>query len=253
MDRTMSRGWLCRLSKAPGTRRLLAFPYAGGGPSAFRAWVGLLPHDVELWALLPPARESRLAEPASDDLDAVVDAAAAALGELPRMPTAFFGHSLGALVAFETARALRSPQCPVALVVSGRGAPHLPSLERVLHTLPDAELLAAIREFGGTPPEVLDHAEFAELLLPAIRADFAIYERYVFRGGEPLRCPIVAVGGDADPLAPWTDVLAWERHTQAAFRAERLPGGHFFLQSSRSALLGIIDGVLSELAPIPQD
>jgi medium-chain acyl-[acyl-carrier-protein] hydrolase len=222
--------------------RLVCLPWAGGGASGYRDWPAHLPDDVEVVAVQLPGRESRLVEPPVSSMELLVARLAAGLvGQLDR-PFALFGHSMGALIAFELAGRLRSMgREPERLLVSGARAPHLPSRRtRDRHTLPDREFVSTVRELGGMPPEVLGSPDLLDLVLPALRADFALVETYTHRAGPVLHCPISAFGGvDDDDVAPG-DLRAWSRHTTGPSRSHLLPGGHFFVNSSRGALLRIV-------------
>src|SRR5262249_19393623 len=148
-------------------------------------------------------------------------------------------HSLGALVAFELARRLRrdgGPQ-PARLFVSGCPAPQARTREKSVHTLPDAEFIEELRRLKGTPAVVLADDELMELLLPTLRADFALCEPYAFAPGPPLTCPISALGGLADDTVSRHDLDPWREQTTGPFRLRLLPGDHFFLQAGQPLLL----------------
>jgi medium-chain acyl-[acyl-carrier-protein] hydrolase len=163
-------------------------------------------------------------------------------GLATRKPFAFFGHSLGALIAFELTRELRrrSGPIPIELFVSGSSPPHQPYPHHIIHNLPEDELLEELRQLGGTPPEILQHKELMALLLPALRADFAVRETYVYQEGAPLSCPITAFGGLSDPWYSRESLEDWRTHTTSAFSSHMLPGDHFFLTESQSAILEVI-------------
>src|SRR5205085_10328077 len=135
-------------------------------------------------------------------------------------PYAVFGHSLGALVAFEWVRELRRRHWPTPelLIVSGRAAPHLPPRQRPIHTLPEAEFRAELARFNGTPAPVLGHDELMRTLLPLLRADFAAAETYEYVAEPALDVPITAVGGSDDPRATAAELDAWREYTRAGFQ-----------------------------------
>ncbi len=179
---------------AGGARaRLFCLAHAGGGASFFRPWAAALPSHIELCAVQLPGREQRFAEPCFEALEPLLDALIPALTPLFDWPFALFGHSLGALVAFELARRLEAAGTPpLGLAASAFRAPHLPA-ERRLSELPDTEFVAEIAGLGGMPGELLDHPELLETILPALRADFAIAERYRFAPGPKLAVPVAAM------------------------------------------------------------
>jgi medium-chain acyl-[acyl-carrier-protein] hydrolase len=213
--------------------RLLCLPYAGGAASAYRAWSDALGPDVEVCALQPPGREMRLRERPFDRVEPLVAAAADALeGALDR-PWAVFGHSMGALIGFELIRELRrrGAPLPLAFAASGRNAPHLPPRDRLMYGLPDDEFIAKLRRFEGTPDEVLQNRELMELLLPLLRADFAVNEVYTPREEAPLDLPLLVMGGTEDEEVSREGLAAWEGYTTGPFSVRLFPGGHFFLNT----------------------
>jgi len=220
--------------------RLFCYPFAGGGASVYRRWHEHLPAEVEVVALQPPGRESRFAEPLVDRLPRVISELADAVAGKLDLPFALFGHSLGGLVAFELARELRrrSLAAPRLLIVSGRRAPHLPLSHEPIHSLPHDEFIAKLREFEGTPEAVLQHDELLELVLPILRADFAVSETYVYVDEPPLGMPLVSVGGADDADIPVDDVHAWRVTTSAHHESRIFPGGHFYFMDDPGPLLG---------------
>lgn len=164
-------------------------------------------------------------------------------------PFAFFGHSMGALVGFELARQLcfqKSP-VPVHLFVSGRHAPQIPDTEPPIHELPLPIFIKELRRYNGTQEAVLQNAELMKLLVPTLRADFALSKTYVYSISEPLDCPISAFGGFQDSSVNCEDLAAWRNQTSSSFELRMLRGNHFFLHSERSRLLASISQDLSRL------
>lgn len=219
--------WRPRRASAAGVR-LVVFPHAGAGPTVVQPWLARLPETVEVVGVCLPGRGPRFREPPQDDARAIAREVASAL-DLLREPYVLFGHSVGALLAFETARACRSSGTPLPtrLVVSAAPAPHLASAAPLLHMLPDKEFLAGVIQLGGIPRALLDESELLDLVLPALRADFALRETYAFEGGDPLRCPITAYAAAHDDHVTAASVAAWSRHAAASFELRTLPGGHF--------------------------
>lgn len=244
--------WVLPLSE-PTERRarrsLLCLPYAGGGASVYRAWPTLLARelDVRVVGLQPPGRETRIGEPPIRQLATLLDALVEATRTERDRPYALFGHSLGALTAFELTRALRrrGERLPAVLLVSGCPAPQRSDPERSFGELDDAAFIERLRRFEGTPDAVLAHPELLELLLPTLRADLGLRDGYRCAEEPPLALPIVAFGGDADPDVSAPDLLAWSVHTTAGFRARRFPGGHFYLKSEARALLACVSQELA--------
>jgi medium-chain acyl-[acyl-carrier-protein] hydrolase len=236
---THTDSWLMRPQANPGARlRLFCFPYAGGGASIYRQWLTEMPAPVEVCAVQLPGREARLREQPFKDLPTLVAAAADGLAPYMDKPFAFFGHSMGAMVAYELARELRrrGQTGPVHLFLSGRRAAHLPDSHPMVHGLPDEEFKQELRRLGGTPEAVLEHQELMEMMLPMLRADFQLVETYAYHPEEPLVCPIAALGGLADAEAGQPELAPWRQHTTGDFSLRMFPGGHFFLHDHRQAL-----------------
>jgi medium-chain acyl-[acyl-carrier-protein] hydrolase len=239
---------LLRPRPNPGAAlRLLCFPFAGAGASAFRTWPEGLPGDVEILAFDPPGHEGRAREKPLDRLAPLVSGLADAAAAQLRAPFAIYGHSLGALVGFAFACELRRRGLagPVHLFVSGRRAPQIPDPIHA-HTLPDAELALWLRQLGGIPDAVFAEPELMAFFLPILRADLALNCSEL--GIEPpLACPITALGGLDDPRATVEQLDAWRVQTCAAFDREMFVGGHFFLQSAKAELLRSLSRRLSRL------
>jgi surfactin synthase thioesterase subunit len=219
--------------------RLVCFPYAGGGVSIFREWPRALPPEVEVCSIELPGRDTLFGQPPVSRLPELVELVRASFNSLSDLPVVLFGHSLGALLAFELARALRreGSSLPTALCVSGHRAPHLPDPRRPLHPLPDAEFAAELHRLQGTTPEVLANQQLMDLFLPLLRADFALAETYRYDPEPPLPIPFLAWGGLDDAEVSPAEIAAWEQHTSRRFRIRLLPGSHFFLHSAAGPLL----------------
>ena len=232
--------------------RLLCFPFAGAGASAYFAWSRALRGEpVEVRAVQPPGRENRLREAPLTELAPLVEALVAACTGLRDRPFCFFGHSMGALVAFETARALRAAggPLPAHLFVSGAQGPDVPRLEEPLHPLADDEagIAAVASRYGGVPTAVLEHRELLDVILPALRADMRITESYVHATAPPLPCGITAYTGTDDPMVKEEALTRWGAQTTGAFSSRVFPGDHFFLPEQRDA---VIADVMSRVRPL---
>lgn len=243
---TSANPWIAYRVRRPEARlRLFCFPYAGGAASLYRGWADELPAEIEVLPIQPPGRESRLREAPVRDMDSLAAALETGLAdELDRGPHAFFGHSLGALSAYELARRRRDaghPE-PVHLFVSAHSAPQLPWEDEPLHDMPSDRFRERLRELQGTPAEVLDHPELMELVEPMLRADFQLNETYLHRPGEPLTTPVTAFGGLEDEDVPASQLAPWAELTRGPFQLRMLRGGHFFLhdRDARADLLGEI-------------
>ena len=235
--------WFSIPSPNPAARlRLVCFPYAGAGASAYFAWSrALRGRPVEVRAVQAPGRENRLREAPFTELRPLVDALASACAGLADRPFAFFGHSMGSLVAFEVTRALRDRggPMPVHLFVSGATAPDVPRTREPLSPLSDGdEFVAAVAtRYGGLPKAVRDNRELLEVILPVLRADMRITESYVHAPAAPLPIGITAYTGTEDPTATPELLAGWREQSTAGFASRVFPGDHFFLTEHRDALI----------------
>lgn len=219
--------------------RLFCLPYAGGGASVFRSWPEYLPSSVELCSIQPPGRESRIRETPFRTMVRLVEETLQALLPYLDTPFTFFGHSYGALVMFELARRLREQYdlSPLHMFLSGCPAPQRPHSHTPIHSLPDSEFIDELRRYNGTPREVLEHDELMNLMIPLLKADFAVLETYVFLPGPPFSCPISVFGGLQDPKVSRDDLEAWREHTQSTFSLRMFPGDHFYFNTCKQLLL----------------
>jgi surfactin synthase thioesterase subunit/glycosyltransferase involved in cell wall biosynthesis len=229
--------WFPGADSAAGLR-LFWFPHAGGGAAQGGKIVG-----AEICPVRLPGREARLNEAPFESMSALVSALAAAIEPYLAQPFAFFGHSMGAAVAFELARLLRSRGKPLpnVLIASAARAPQF----RRGHVPPqapaDEQLVEELRRLEGMPAEVLDDPAVLRAILPALKADAALYRNYVYSEDAPLDCPIRAYGGVNDPNICREHLEGWADQTTAGFRMRRFPGGHFYLRAERAALLRAIE------------
>ncbi len=201
-------------------------------------------HTVQL-----PGRGRRLAERSFSEIGPLVDALAGAVTPLLDKPFAFYGHSMGALVAFELGRQLRRQELavPSRLFVAACGAPHLPRETKQINELPDTEFRLELRRLNGTPREVLEHDELMSLLIPMLRADFRVCETYAYRPEAAAGFPLTAIAGAGDVGMTIDHVRAWREHAAESFALYVLPGDHFFLHTQQAALLEIICEELADL------
>lgn len=237
-------GWVVRPRTVSAPRlRMFCFAYAGGSASVFNAWPDHLPDDIEVCAVQLPGHETRIAEPAYTDISRLVPALAKALdGLLHDLPFVTFGHSMGATVSFELVRYLRSigaPQ-PRLMFIAGRRPPHIDSPDVIIHDLPDQQLIQAVAQLNGTPQEFLREKDLLRLILPMLRADFAVIERYRHEPGPPLDMPLVALTGAGDVRVSRDVAAQWAQYTANSFTLRILPGDHFFLRSAMEQLLAEI-------------
>jgi medium-chain acyl-[acyl-carrier-protein] hydrolase len=230
--------------------RLICFPYAGGGASLFRSWRRASAPALDVCPVQLPGREGRIREAPFRRMDVLSAAVVDRLRGRLIPPYAFFGYSMGALIAFEVARRLDEERLPLpaTLFVAAAAPAHRARNKAPLHGLPADELKEALRSLRGTPDEVLEHPELMELMLPTLAADFEVCETFAPAAPVALRVPIVAFGGTDDASVPEEDLAAWADLTRAGFRSLRVAAGHFFLESHSAELLR---HVTTALDPLP--
>jgi medium-chain acyl-[acyl-carrier-protein] hydrolase len=232
--------WVSCPRPNPGAKvRLFCLPYSGAAANIYYPWAEMLPPSWEICPVQLPGHGTRMSEPLADRIDPLVQALATGLSPFLDKPFALFGHSMGALLGFELARHLRrgGQPLPVHLFVSGHQAPQLPDRNPPLHALPEREFIEKLRELNGTPEEVLKHAELLQLLIPILRADFAVCETYVFGADAALECPISAYSGLGDGYVTREELESWREHTTNRFTIRMFPGDHFYLNTARPYLL----------------
>ena len=246
----MSNPWLVtnRLKRTVDLR-LFCFPFAGGGAIAYHSWAKQLPETIEVNAIRLPGREMRIGEAPITQWRPLIHQLVTALQTKLDKPFVFYGHSLGTLLAFESARELRRRGLPLPklLVVTGREAAHMPPIIMPDLQLPEGQFIRSIHNsFGGISEAILENEELVELLEPILRADFTLVENHVFVPEEPFNFPIIACTGIND-MPTQVGVQAWASHTTNSFQCHTMPGGHFFIESERGALLEIIRTALIDL------
>lgn len=220
---------------------LVCLPHAGAGAASFNRWTGLFPPSVRVVRVQLPGREDVAAEPVLRRAGDAVHRLLPPVAELPKV--ALYGHSMGALVAFELARALTERGAPpVHLFVSGRRAPQLPAGRPPIHHLPDDAFTAELAAMGMAAAHT--SPAFQRYTLPLIKADLELSEEYVYRPLPRLRCPVTAFHGTEDPVAGADQLAAWREATDGPFTVHTFPGDHFFHQSHREAIAATISTAL---------
>lgn len=242
--------WVHVPSTQPAKLRLFVFPHSGSGAYPFRQLNTGLPPWVELSILQLPGRETMFGTPMYESMKSLIAATLPIIEPLTSAPYAFFGHSLGAHVAFELARALRTKGANTArgLVVSGTRAPQTPFRRQPLHALPHARFIEELRRYGGTPEAVLQNQELLEIFLPPLRADLTVFETQSYIPDAPLPFPITAFGGRTDHRTDPDELEAWKELTAQSFHVQFFEGGHFYLlEQSRPLFLAALRQTVENL------
>jgi len=227
---------------------LLCLPYSGASAMVYSRWRRKVPQWLTVQPVELPGRGARFAEPLHTEMGPLAKQLARELAPTLQAPYALFGHSLGALLACETAHALRELGCPepVALFASGTAAPTMRAdYDRgFAEPKTDAELIDQLRTLNGTSEEVLANEELMALTLPVLRADFLLCGRYQPRLRSALNCPVHVLGGTADK-ATTEQLIGWSRETSGSFSVDMLAGGHFFIHEHEARVLRLIKDQLS--------
>lgn len=247
----MRTRWLPHNAQRTRARlRLICLPYAGGNARMFRHWNTAMTDGVEACPVELPGRGTRRGEPRVSSMAELVEATATEMEPLLDLPFAIFGYSMGGLVGFELARALRHlhGREPAALLIAAQNAPSVPLERPTAQTSTDEELGAALYRSGGMPEEAVANARFMRSFLPVLRADYTVVDTYAYKAGEPLRCPIHLYTGTEDTLVSESGQAEWRRETSGGLVVHRFPGGHYFLREDEGPFLASISSLLHGLA-----
>lgn len=245
---TQSSTWLRSFHPAPEARTtLVCLPHAGGSASFFFPVSRELGPEFEVLAVQYPGRQDRRHEPNIDSLPRMADEIVEALRHLDDRPFALFGHSMGAMLAYEVTLRLADAglRTPTRIFVSGRRAPSRYRDDR-MHLLSDQEILAQLRRLNGTEAVALDDPDIREMIMPVLRSDYRAVETYRHEPGRMLDCPVTVLTGNQDPLVSIEEACAWEEHSTGPTDLRVLPGDHFYLVGQREEVLDILRLRLSE-------
>jgi len=243
-----SKQWItCPHPKLEARVRLYCLPFAGGGASIYNSWGKLLGSDIEVCPIQLPARENRYSENAYTNAELLAGVLAEKLKIHSHKPFAIYGHSMGALLAFELTRALQRNfgLIPEHLILGAHRAAHLPRNRQELHRLPDPLFIEKLSKLGGFPAEVLSSSELMQFLMPTLKSDFELCETYQFKKSELLNCTIHCFAGKHDIEASPDVMSQWKIHTNKNTISHVFDAGHFFIKSHQNELLEKIQMILS--------
>jgi surfactin synthase thioesterase subunit len=230
--------------------RLFCLPPAAGAASGYRSWMTPLAPRTDVVPVQLPGRESRFVEDPLTSADELVARLADAVGPETGPRYALFGHSMGALLAYDLACALATAGRPPAhLIVSAHVPAHLMGLKpRPTHVarMSEEDLRDYLAANGGLAGELLQDEEMLAIVLPLLRADLMVCESYRWTPRPPLHVPITALGGELDPNVPGALLARWSELTTADFRCRLLPGGHHYLYDEAAAVVGALSEILAE-------
>lgn len=242
--------WVRRFHPADDAgARLVCLPHAGGSANYFFPVSRALANRLDVLCVQYPGRQDRRREPCVASIEELADHVAEAITPWADRPIAFFGHSMGAIIAFETALRLEAAGItPAVLFLSGRRAPSTFRRE-TNHLLPDKDLVKELRGMQGTDASLLDDQDIVDMILPSLRSDYKAVETYDNRTAGAVHCPIVVCNGDRDAMVTPAEAAAWERHTTSAFDLRTYPGGHFYLNDHAVALIALIADKVRSVLP----
>jgi medium-chain acyl-[acyl-carrier-protein] hydrolase len=227
--------------------RLICFPYAGGGASAYRKWQTLLGSDIEVCPVQLPGREGRFGEEAYTDIEALMTAMVPELRPLFDRPVFLFGYSMGAAIAYKVASYCSKNEVQVdlrGLICCARQAPARESSHDALRDLSDDEFLEHIVSLGGATELNFQHAELRRIAVRLLRSDFLLSASVVEPHDKVIDVPLTVIGGANDKTVSVVELEEWRRVTNRRYRRVVLPGGHFFVNEDRDRFMTVLKGAL---------
>lgn len=246
--------WFLRPQPKPNANlRLICFPYAGGSASTYISWANHLPENVELIAVQPPGRSTRMFEPPYDEMSPLVDSLLVPFSNILDRPYIIYGHSLGSRVAFELMVQCQKAglRLPAHFIASGSRAPFIPVREKQIYNLPELEFFSELEKLNGTPKEVLQNEELMKLCLPLLRADFKLADTYCSPKTK-INSPVTVLGGSNDEGISHDDLQSWEQLFNNSADVHIIPGDHFFVESNKSQVLQKVNQIIAETMRLPE-
>lgn len=223
--------------------RLFCLPYAGGSALFYSDWHKWMPEEIEIVPVQIPGREGRIGESCISEARQLAQQIVEAVKALPgQLPYGIFGHSMGGILAYETAAQLEREDFdkPRHLFISGCTEPSQIRFKEKTYNLSDADFCEKIKGYDDIEEEIFSYKEFYKYFLPMLRADFGLVETYQEQETAVFPCPLVLIGGDADPSVPVEDLTEWERHAGGNFHVEVYKGNHFYLKEHKKELCAML-------------
>lgn len=243
---TNDQSWYIGYKKNPQAAiRLFCFHHSGGGASSYHPWVESLSPLIEMVAIQLPGRENKFLEPLTSDLSHIITKLSKDFSYYKDKPFIVFGHSLGALLAFEFIKAIHRIYSlyPRQVIVSAAKAPHMPYRRKILSHLEDKLLKEELKAYNGIDERIQNEPELFDLFLPIIRSDFSIVENYSFAGSASFPCDILAFSGSDDPTVTQEEILGWSTQTTGKFEHMPFSGAHFFIRDHQKEIVNIINQI----------
>ncbi|MBS9782304.1 MAG: SDR family NAD(P)-dependent oxidoreductase [Arcobacter sp.] len=247
--------WIsCYEARENAKIRLICIPHGGGGPHTYKEWAEKLPDFIEVYALCFPGRGSRRDEDAICNMFELSDEISNVIAQISDKPYAIFGHSVGALVAYEVAKEIEKQGImpPLRLILSAHKTPEDSKEDEPMYMLSDEDLMNKILELGLLPNDVLENKELLDFILPPLRADFELSETYEYEKSKALNIPITATFGKSDPLLNGQDIQKWEKYTNSEYKIKEYDGDHFYTLSKQDILFDdIVKDLKEDLKALP--
>ena len=231
------------LSKNPKSEvQLICFPFAGSGASLFYPWVSSLSSKFEIWAFQAPGHEELMDQELISDLGQMKKYIHQKVLPILKPPFILFGHSLGAVLAYELSKELQTKNLiPATLIVSGRQPPHLKSKKASISHLKNEDFINEVFQFNGIPRELLNSNEFLEMAIPILRADFQLAENYQIQIEEKIKCPIKVIGTTLDQWIDLHEISQWSNATENSCEISIFEGDHFHLKQNPKVITNYLN------------
>lgn len=242
-NNSVSSNYVTLVTEPTSETALICFHFAGGSAQSFITWKPFSAEVCDLIVAELPGRGRRFGETTFSSISEAATCFADAYKGLSKKNCIFFGHSLGAILAYETARELysRGSVVPSRLIVSARSAPCISPASIGLPELSDSALLTYLRDLQGTPQVVLENKSLMDLMTPVLRADLELIYGYEYQPSPPFNIPINVIGGTDDKFVSFESLLKWREVTTGEFHLQMIKGKHFTVLKQPDKVYEIIN------------